>query len=302
MADTDDWLEIPVGGKKAANPAHIERIGDPKFDNDPPDPESEGEAEAEAEGRESSQEAAESDEHEQYSESVKRRIASLTRKFREAERQRDAAAEYARQIQAERDQFRAQAQQYSSGYVSQHAKGLERDIADTKRALSAAMEKNDNAALVEAQTKLTELMWEQQRVKQATLARSQAQQPAQQFAQQPVRQAAPQPPQPDEKAVRWAEQNTWFGTDRVLTQTALAAHAQLVEDEGFDPKSDEYYNELDSRMARFLGPKRTGPAVAGVTRAAKPGGARKVKLTKSQVDMANRLGVPLEEYAKYVRQ
>jgi len=289
---SDDWLEIPVGKPKGAAPTQVERIGDNKFDNS--DSATAGEAD-------DATDADQGDEHDQYSEAVKRRIAGLTRKFREAERQRDAAAEYARQVQVERDQFRQQAQQYSTGYVTQHAKSVERDIADTKRSLSEAMEKNDNAALVEAQTRLTELMWEQQRLKQT--ARAPRPQPTQQYA--PQQQYVPQQqqmPQPDARATKWAEQNSWFGQDRVLTQTALATHQQLVEEEGFDPKSDDYYNELDTRMSRFLGgQKRNGPAVAGVSRSAKPGGAKKVKLTKSQVEMANRLGVPLEEYAKYVR-
>lgn len=291
---TDDWLEIPVGKQGTEKTGtQIERIGDNKFDN--PDGATAGEPEppdtADDQG----------DEHDQYSESVKRRIASLTRKFREAERQRDAAAEYARQVQAERDQFRNQAQQYGTGYVTQHAKSVERDIADTKRSLSEAMEKNDNAALVEAQTRLTELMWEQQRIKQTPRPQPQ-QYAAQQYAAQQYARPQQQLPQPDAKATKWAEENSWFGTDRVLTQTALAVHQQLIEEEGFDPQTDDYYNELNARMSKYTGgQKRNGPAVAGVSRSAKPGGAKKVKLTKSQVEMANRLGVPLEEYAKYVR-
>lgn len=293
MSEEKDWLEIETEEKPKPKPAEIGKIGDPQYDADQDtDDDDTPSAAAESEG----------DEHDQYSESVKRRIASLTRKFREAERQRDAAAEYARQVQQERDQFRTQVQQYSTGYATEYENRVTQEVAATKQALAKAMSKNDNAALVEAQTKLTELMWEQQRIKQAKAAR-----------QQPPQQEAPPPPQyqpqqaqapkPDSKAVKWAEDNEWFGKDRVLTKAALAVHEQLVEEEGFDASSDEYYTELDARMSRFFGdkaPKRNGQAVAGVSRNTKPAGARKVKLTKSQVAMAQRLGVPLEEYAKYV--
>ena len=294
-AEEKDWLEIETEDKPSPTAAEVGKIGDPQYDADQ-EPEPEQVSASEDEG----------DEHDQYSESVKRRIASLTRKFREAERQRDAAAEYARRIQQERDQFRQQVQQYSTGYATEHENRVQRDVAATKQALAQAMSKNDNAALVEAQTKLTELMWEQQRIKQAKARQPVQQEPQQPVYQQPVYQQPqpqPQPPQPDRRAVKWAEQNEWFGKDRVLTKAALAVHEQLVEEEGFDASSDEYYTELDSRMSRFFGDKgvkRSGQAVAGVSRNSKPTNARKVKLSKSQVAMAQRLGVPLEEYAKYV--
>jgi len=294
MSEERDWLEIETEEKPKPKAAEIGTIGDPKYDAEQ-DTDDDTSAAAEGEG----------DEHDQYSESVKRRIASLTRKFREAERQRDAAAEYARQVQQERDQFRTQVQQYSTGYATEYENRVSQEVAATKQALAKAMSKNDNAALVEAQTKLTELMWEQQRIKQSKAARQQPPQQAQQVPQQQPQQyqQPPQQPKPDAKAVKWAEQNEWFGNDRVLTKAALAVHEQLVEEEGFDASSDEYYTELDSRMSRFFGDKgvkRSGQAVAGVSRNTKPAGSRKVKLTKSQVAMAQRLGVPLEEYAKYV--
>jgi len=296
MSEERDWLEIETEEKPKPKPAEVGTIGDPKYDADQ-DTDDDTDTSAAAEG----------DEHDQYSESVKRRIASLTRKFREAERQRDAAAEYARQVQQERDQFRNQVQQYSTGYATEYENRVTQEVAATKQALAKAMSKNDNAALVEAQTKLTELMWEQQRIKQAKAARQQAPQQVQQAPQQQYPpqqyQQPPQQPKPDAKAVKWAEENEWFGKDRVLTKAALAVHEQLVEEEGFDASSDEYYTELDSRMSRFFGDKgvkRSGQAVAGVSRNTKPAGSRKVKLTKSQVAMAQRLGVPLEEYAKYV--
>jgi len=291
MSEERDWLEIETEEKPKPKAAEIGTIGDPKYDAEQ-DTDDDTPTAADGEG----------DEHDQYSESVKRRIASLTRKFREAERQRDAAAEYARQVQQERDQFRTQVQQYSTGYATEYENRVSQEVAATKQALAKAMSKNDNAALVEAQTKLTELMWEQQRIKQSKAAR---QAPPQQEVPPPP-QYQPQQrqmPQPDSKAVSWAEQNEWFGKDRVLTKAALAVHEQLVEEEGFDASSDEYYTELDSRMSRFFGDKgvkRSGQAVAGVSRNTKPAGSRKVKLTKSQVAMAQRLGVPLEEYAKYV--
>lgn len=246
---------------------------------------------------------------EQYSESVKKRIATLTKKFREAERQRDAAAEYARNIQQERDQYRQRMEQLDKGYMGEYENRVNTEVASVQSQLRKAMDEHDHDATIKAQTRLSELAYEQQRLKAAKAYQQRAvTQPhgqPQQQAYQPQAQA-PAAPKPDPKAQKWAERNEWFGSDRVLTNTAMGIHEQLIDEEGFDPSSDEYYTELDKRMKRFLGntetSKKPGQSVAGVSRNnSSAGSSRKVRLTKSQVEMAKRLGVPVEEYAKYVK-
>jgi len=248
-----------------------------------------------------------SDDLEQYSESVKKRIAALTRKYREAERQRDAAAEYARSVQAERDQYRQRMEALDKGYVGEYENRVKTQIASAQSELKQAMDRHDTQKVVDSQQRLAELTYEQQRIKAAKARQPQpvqqapAQQPVQQAVQPPVQRAAPDP-----RAQQWAERNDWFGKDRVLTQTAMGVHSQLVEEEGFDPSSDEYYTELDKRMKKYTQPtatprERPAQTVAGVSRSTGNTG-RKVRLTASQAEMAKKLGVPLEQYAKYVKQ
>ena len=173
--------------------------------------------------------------------------------------------------------------------------------------------------MLEAQEKLARLNNELERHRQAKARvereAKQPQDPPLQPAQQPQQQAQPQPqqaPQPDPKAQAWAEKNEWFGTDRLLTSAAYAIHATLVEDEGFDPNSDEYYTEIDRRIrtefpAKFKTAKKSGngaPVASGNSSASRSTkqGRRSVKLTHSQVAIAKKLGVPLEEYAKFVKE
>ena len=173
----------------------------------------------------------------------------------------------------------------------------------------------DSQAAIEAQKRLSSLaiaadkhsQAKQNRERQAAQALASQQQLAQAQYQQPVQQVQPQP---DEKAEEWAERNQWFGQDHAMTFAAFGIHKQLIEDEGFDPKSDDYYNELDQRMRdefptklgqQTQSSKRPAQTVASASRASSGGRGKKVKLTPSQVTIAKRLGVPLEEYAKYVR-
>ena len=176
----------------------------------------------------------------------------------------------------------------------------------------------DSEAAIEAQKRLSSLaiaadkhsQAKQNRERQAAQALASQQQISQTQYQQPVQQQVQPQPQPDEKAEEWAERNKWFGEDHAMTFAAFGIHKQLIEDEGFDPKSDDYYNELDQRMRdefpnklgeQTQSSKRPAQTVASASRTSSGGRGKKVKLTPSQVTIAKRLGVPLEEYAKYVR-
>lgn len=269
--------------------------------------EAEPEAEPEGKAEDKAEKDEEADDIDQYSESVKKRIAALTRKYREAERQRDAAAEYARNVQAERDQYRQRMEALDKGYVGEYENRVKTQIASVQSELRRAMDSHDSQKMVEAQQKLAELTYEQQRIKAARSRQPQPQtQQTQPQQQLPSQQQLPQRPAPDPRAQKWAEKNDWFGKDRVLTQTAMGVHAQLVEEEGFDPESNEYYTELDKRMKKYIQPsatqrERPAQTVAGVSRSTGNTG-RKVRLTASQAEMAKKLGVPLEQYAKYIKQ
>ena len=291
--DENDAVEVEVSESnwlddKGAKPTSVEKVGQAEQEQD--------------------------DDLGEYSEGVKKRIATLTKKFREAERQRDAAAEYARNIQAERDQYRQRMEALDKGYLGEYETRVTSEVATVQTQLKRAMDEHDHDAVIKAQTRLSELAYEQQRLRSAKAYQQRAlqQQAAvqQQYVPQAYQQAYQQPvqqPRVDPKAQKWAERNEWFGTDRVLTKTAMGIHEQLVEEEGIDATSDEYYTELDKRMKKYLGgseaTRKPSQAVAGVSRTSSTSStsSRKVRLTRSQVDMAKRLGVPVEEYAKYVK-
>ena len=205
-------------------------------------------------------------------------------------------------------------QALDTGYLSEYGTRLQSQTEAAKRAYKEAYEAGDTDRMLEAQQALSNIAIETQRYNTAKArAEQQAKMPVQQA--QPVQQAAPQPQQqqakPDPRAQGWAEKNTWFGQDKVMTASAFAIHQQLVEEEGFDPATDEYYTEVDRRIRsefphKFQTAKKTGGgsqvASAGnsASRSNKQG-RRSVKLTHSQVAIAKKLGVPLEEYAKYVK-
>ena len=251
-------------------------------------------------------------EHEEYSAKVKKRIEKMTAKLREAERREQAALEYARQVQANLQQAQARVQTLDQGYLTETKGRIESQISIAEANLQDAVERGDGKAVVEAQKFLSQLMIQQDQLNRAAASRPQV--PVQQY-QQPVYQPAPQPvaPRPpDEKAEQWAEENEWFGKDEVMTNGTFAIHYQL-EREGFDLSSDEYYDELNRRIRKefphkFRKPQVNtnvdAPGVAPATRGLPMSqtGRRTIKLTPSEVAIANRIGVPLEEYAKYVRR
>lgn len=259
-----------------------------------------------------------SDEHEEYSQSVKKRIDRLTKKMREAERQREEALKYAQNVQSETETLRQRMQALDQGYMTEYGSRLSMEQQQVESELKRAVEMGDSDATVAAQRKLTQLAVASDRYETTKQAQERAlkerqeraQQPQpQQFEQQPQPQQQPAARAPDPKAEDWASKNEWFGSDEAMTFAAFGVHKRLVEDEGFDPTSDEYYSELDNRIRKEFPQKfkdstgkRPVQNVAGGARGSTGRSGRKqVKLTPSQVAIAKKLNVPLEEYAKYVK-
>ena len=251
------------------------------------------------------------DELEQYSESVQRRISKLTNRFREEERQRQAAIEYAEAVKQQNDELRARIDKLDQSYVGEFGNRVEADAVAAKEAYKKAYDEGDADGMFEAQQRISRIALEQARYEEAKRRNEQRQEQPQR--QEPVAQQPAQQPtaQPDPKAEAWASKNEWFGNDQTMTYAAFGIHRQLIEDEGFDPTSDEYYSELDKRVRtefphKFAETKRdTGPRVASAGSTASKSsskGRRTVKLTPSQIAIAKRLNVPLEEYAKYVKE
>jgi|TARA_A200000159_G_scaffold138181_2_gene138984 hypothetical protein len=268
--------------------------------------------EVEAEAEEPEQNADNEDELASYSESVQRRIRTLTGKYREEERQRQAAVEYAEAVQKQNEDLKSRLDKLDQSYVGEFGNRIESQVVAAKEAYKKAYDEGDADAMFEAQQTISRLAMEQSRYEQVKRQNEERAQTAQQPQEQPVQQAAPQQPaKPDPKAEAWASKNDWFGSDQTMTYAAFGIHRQLIEDEGFDPTSDEYYTELDRRVRtefphKFKEQVRdAGPRVASAESTASKSskkGRRTVKLTPSQIAIAKRLNVPLEEYAKYVKE
>ena len=257
---------------------------------------------------ESVQVSSQEEELEEFSAGVQTRIDKLTKRFREEERQKQTAIQYAEGVRKENDSLKQRLDSLDKGYQQQFSDRVESQLDTAKRLLKEAHEGGDVDKIVEAQEALSNLTYEK-----GTLARAQREVPERQ--QEPEQlsqpQAPPRPP-PDPKAESWASDNNWFGQDEVMTYAAFGVHRRLVEDEGFDPSSDAYYSELDNRMRSEFphkfdrktksngGSRKVASAEASASRN-KSSGRRSVRLTPSQVAIAKRLNVPLEEYAKYVR-
>ena len=251
------------------------------------------------------------DQFEQAENATQSRINRLTKKMREAERRENEALNYAKQVQAEANSLKQRMSSLDTSYVNEYTTRVETQLAQTEKEMARAMELGDTQAAVEAQRKLTSLSIENDRASQAKMQQerqkeSASQQPQQQQQAQPQQQQ--QMRRPDRKAEDWAEKNDWFGQDEAMTFAAFGIHKKLVEEEGFDPQSDDYYSELDQRISeKFRTPanntsRRPAQTVAGVSRSTSGRSTgKKVRLTPSQVAIAKKLGVPLSEYAKYVK-
>ena len=251
------------------------------------------------------------DELEEYSEGVKKRIAKLTQKMREAERQREEAVSYAQSVKREKDQIESRILKTDERYVSEFESRVTSSLANAKIALRSAIDSQDVDGQVNAQQQIAELTMEAARLRTMKVAQedSVAKQKEVNITPQQTMQTA----RVDPKAEDWAARNNWFGQDSAMTYTAFDLHKKLVEEEGIDPKSDEYYEEIDKRIRLEFPHKfatkdttttteRAKPAqtVASANRPSQSGRKRTVKLTPSQVAIAKRLGVPLEEYAKHL--
>ena len=279
-----------------------------------PDPELE--AKEEEVVVEEQKETASEGEMEDYGKKVQSRIDKLTKKVREAERREQAAIEYAQGIQKKTTQLEQRARQLDSGYVAEFSNRVEAQTAEVKKQLKDAMDLGDFDKQVEAQQKLARLAVEADRAKKSVEQRerlkkemeargvdpNQPQMPITNQVQQPV---SPPPP-PDPKAESWAEKNEWFGKDEPMTLTSFSIHRKLME-EGFDPTSDMYYSEIDKRMKdtfphKFEQQVSPTQTVASANRGGPVRRKGTVRLTPSQVAIAKKLGVPLSEYAKYVKE
>ena len=247
--------------------------------------------------------AEEDDSFKKSQNATQKRIDKLTKRYRESERQLGESTTFAQQVLAENEQLKHRLNALDNNYVNEYTGRVESQMAVAERELAQAMELGDSAATVAAQKKMTNLALQADRAMQAkqhqeNLAQAQAQQPAPQQA----------PPQtPDPKAQEWAARNKWFGEDEAKTYAAFGIHKKLIEEQGFDPKSDEYYTELDRQIAEAFKPASEAPSkrpvqtVAGASRNQTGRSGKQVRLTPSQVAIAKKLGVPLEEYAKYVK-
>ena len=252
-----------------------------------------------------------------YSKGVQSRIKKLTEKYRQEERDKAEALRVSQELLEENKKLKSRVQALDTGYLSEYGTRLQSQTEAAKRAYKEAYDAGDSDKMVEAQQALSNIAVETQRYNTAKLraeqqAKAQVAQP-QQPVQQPVQQQpVQQQAQPDPRAMAWKDKNTWFGEDKIMTAAAFALHNQLTEEEGFDPNTEEYYSEVDSRMRKefphkFQTAKKSGggsqvaSASSSASRSNKQG-RRSVKLSHSQVAIAKKLGVPLEEYAKYVKE
>ena len=251
---------------------------------------------------------------EDYSKGVQARIAKLTRKMREAERREQAALDYAKGVEEKRQQLESKFKKTDSDYIKKFETTISSGLEAAQKELAAAIEAGDAKAQVEANKRIATLAFENAKLDAAKEGREnvQADKPVQNLSQggQINQPAMDDSINPDPRAEAWAAKNSWFGTDRAMTYTAFEIHKDLTEKEGYDPSSDEYYAEVDKRI-RVDFPHKFGntdnkqstapvQTVASAKRSVKPG-RKTVRLTSSQVAIAKKLGVPLEEYAKQLK-
>ena len=302
-------LDAPAPEQSLEEEIHVERVEDNSQSAD---------ASQESSEQSAVQDSKQKDELGEYSESVQKRIAKLTRKMREAERQKEEAIQYAQTLQSQATRMKGQYDKLGNNYTKELEQKVSAGMAAAKAELRAATESQDVDRQVEAQKAIAQMAMEETRLGQLKNYQEQkiekAPTPQEQYVQQPTNavpttqelyQAAQEI---DPKAQDWSAKNTWFGTDNAMTYTAFDIHRQLVEDEGFDPQSNEYYSEVDKRIRlefphKFANNKESTAeapvqTVASAKRPAKKGRRKTVKLTPSQIAISKRLGVPLEEYAK----
>ena len=293
-------VDVKIPEEKA--PEDVEVKEEPKEEvQEPRTTEQEPEVKAEEPKEEKKEEL------EEYSQGVQKRIAKLTKKWREAERQKEAALDYAKGVQKEHSELKTRFSTLEPNYVKALENKVLSGIDAAKAKLHTAREAGDINAEVEAQKMIAQLGVEEARL---NALKDQQSKEKEKPIRTPSLEQAVAPQKPDPKAESWAEKNDWFGKDSAMTYTAFDYHKKLTEQEGFDPNSDEYYAEIDKRM-RLDFPHKFGKTetkestkptqtVASATRSVRPSRST-VRLTSSQVAIAKKLGVPLEEYAKQLK-
>jgi chromosome segregation ATPase len=264
--------------------------------------------EASSEQQETTKKEEKKDELEQYSESVQKRIAKLTKKMREAERQKEEAIKFAQTQKEQKEDLEKRYSTLNTSSFETKEISIKSGIEAAKAKLATAREAGDMQAEIDAQQAVAQLAYAQAELdNQKKVMEQQAKEPK---VEQKTLEQAVAPQRPDPKAEAWAEKNSWFGQDEAMTYTAMGLHKRLTEQEGFDPRSEEYYAEIDKRIKlefphKFAKQESTETAkpvqqVASATRSTKTG-RKTVRLTPSQVAIAKKLGVPLEEYAKQLK-
>lgn len=307
-----DQLEFKIGEDEQPATVQLSEDGKAELLDKPQPPEAVVSGEESAGNNEN--------ELDQYSANVQKRIDKLTARLREMQRREQAALEYAKGVQARAQQLEQQYQQSNEGRLTEAKSRIDTQLIALKQIIKKAREEGDLDTETEAQQRLASLTYEANQVESAMAQRpaeNRQEQPVQQqqFYQQPVQQQPQQrqPAQIDPRVEEWAERNPWYGKDTVMTHAAWGIHRQLIETEGVDPTSDEYYHELDTRIRQAFpkkfagaqnGPNRNVQAVAPASRSSgiNQAARRTVRLTPSQVAIAKKLGVPLEEYAKHVKE
>ena len=250
---------------------------------------------------------------EDYSKGVQARIAKLTRKMREAERREQAALDYAKGVEESRKKLESKFKKTDSDYIKKFETSIQTGLEAAQKELAAAIDAGDSKAQVEANKRIATLAFENAKLEQIKQGQDETVEEDKPIKPSQVQNApdiAKQAENPDPRAEAWASKNPWFGVDRAMTYTAFEIHKDLTEKEGYDPSSDEYYAEVDKRI-RVDFPHKFGTnenkqstapvqTVASANRSVKPG-RKTVKLTPSQVAIAKKLGVPLEDYAKQLK-
>ena len=302
--DTAEVEQTEVKEKPTVRPVEEEKSEDKSYEN---------ERESKLEEKPSEEKKDEKEELKQYSEGVQRRIAKLTHKWREEQRQKDEALKYAESVIQDKKKLEDKISKLEPAYVSSTESSIESGVKAAQAKLAAAREANDLTAEAEALSAISELGYKKAKLEETKAAQAEYEKikketkPEINLNRQEASQGSPDP-----KAEDWAAKNKWFGQDTAMTYTAFDLHKKLTEQEGFDPSSDEYYSEIDKRI-RLEFPHKFDTNTDKGENTAKPvqtvasakrstnTGRKTVRLTPSQVAIAKKLGVPLEEYAKQLR-
>ena len=258
---------------------------------------------------EQKEEKSEDSDLEDYSEKVQKRIKKMTFQIKEAERRERAAVDYAKGLKQKYETAQNKFEETDTNYLKEYNARIDAERDKAKAALKAAYESQDPDAITEAQDNLTKLAVEKEKV---SMTLSDKESKKKEVESQPAQEPAAPQPQISQRAQEWATDNEWFGSDRVMTSAAMGIHEDLLQ-EGIDAETDEYYNQINKRMKEYF-PQKFAQSTTEVEQTTKQpvqnvasvsrrsGGRKSVKLTKSQVVIAKKLGVPLEEYAKYVKE